>query len=61
MEGRHFYKPRFVKEAFHVFLLALYPLLQGVFAVQPSSLKLVLRIQSFEGKQFRGILVARVD
>ena len=43
------------------FLLALYPLLQGVFAVQPSSLKLVLSIQSFEGKQFRGILVARVD
>ena len=54
--GATFRKPRFCKEAFHVFLLALYPLLQGVIAVQPPSLQLVLSIQSFEGKQFRGIL-----
>ena len=48
--GATFRKPRFCKEAFHVFLLALYPLLQGVIAVQPPSLQLVLSIQSFEGK-----------
>ena len=47
--GATFRKPRFCKEAFHVFLLALYPLLQGVFAVQPPSLQLVLSIQSVQG------------
>ena len=57
--GATFRKLRFGEEAFHVFLLA-YPLLQGVIAVQPPSLQLVLSIQSFEGKQLRGIL-DRVD
>ena len=54
--GATFRKPRFCKEAFHVFLLALYPLLQGVFAVQPPSLQLALSIQRFEGKQLKPFL-----